>query len=219
MTLNQRPDLGPAVLTAVSAHGTQGLRRAWHVRCEPSAPWASERAALRLRRVRCPVDRYRATARHPPPPSPGGGDIVNRARDSFHPRWQPTSAFALKTLKVGIAEIPSSDPIPRTSSVLNFAKTHDLAEMWRKPAFWAVPRRLQGCTAGPERPENRHPGDHRTAVRKREGAWSRSWLCPCACRRVCAAARMNRLHYSAVYSSLILAYTGAAALHGGHQVA
>jgi hypothetical protein len=32
-------------------------------------------------------------------------------------------------------------------------------------------------------------------------------------------ARMNMLHDSSVYSSLILAYTGAAALHGGHQVA
>ena len=117
------------MLAVVSAHGTQGLRRAWRVRCELSAPWASERAALRLRRVRCAVDRYRATARHPPPvPPPRGGDIVNTARDSFHPRWQPTSAFALKTLKVGIAVIPSSDPIPRTSSVLNLANTHDLAE-------------------------------------------------------------------------------------------
>ena len=102
-----------------------------------------------------------------------------------------------------------------------------------KPAFWAVPRRLQGCTAGPERPGTRRPGAHHTAVRKREGAWSRSWGSPT--RRddkqgivlkalplrmqACTAARMNMLHDSAVYSSLILAYTGAAALHGGHQVA
>ena len=125
MPFDQRPHLGPAVLAVVSAHGTQGLRRAWRAQC-----------ALGLR-ASCPAPQARAVRRRPLPrhsappatrPPPRGGDIVNTARDSFHPRWQPTSAFALKTLKVGIAVIPSSDPSPRTSSVLNLANTHDLAE-------------------------------------------------------------------------------------------
>ena len=116
-----------------------------------------------------PPPRDDVLTRHPPS---RGGDIVNTARDSFHPRWQPTSAFALKTLKVGIAVIPSSDPSPRTSSVLNLANTHDLAEE-RGEAGVSGGGRLQGCTAGPERPGTRRRGAHHTAVRKREGAWGR----------------------------------------------
>ena len=112
-----------------------------------SVRWASERAALRLyRRVRCAVD-YTAH-----PHAAATSYCVNTARDSFHPRWQPTSAFALKTLKVGIAEISSSDLIPTTSSVLNFVNTHDLAKRG-ETSVWAVPQRgLRGCTATPERP-------------------------------------------------------------------
>ena len=41
---------------------------------------------------------------------------------SLHPRWQPTSALSLKTLKVGIAEMPSVEPSSRTSSTLNLVK-------------------------------------------------------------------------------------------------
>lgn len=48
------------------------------------------------------------------------------AWDSLHPRWQATSALALKTLKVGIAEISRSDLSSPTSSVLNLVNTHDL---------------------------------------------------------------------------------------------
>ena len=120
-------------LGTCGAHGGQCARSARPQACVARAVRAQRALGLR---ASCPAPQARAVRRRPlprhsaPPATPpplGGGDIVNTARDSFHPRWQPTSAFALKTLKVGIAEIPSSDPISRTSSVLNLANTHDLA--------------------------------------------------------------------------------------------